>query len=252
MNSSEIIADSTQAINLILMASLPPVIVAAVIGVLVSLVQALTQIQEQTLAFGFKLIAVILTLLVMMETLGSEFLTFTEYIFNKISYSYSWLGEEATQSQILMSENPKNIIDNSAEHNRESAPLELDTEDGMEMEIEQAQDLPAESMEESKEVLEGSVDRDDAGGAETAGTQAPTDAASLALEKLSVKIDFHIGSITLPVQNLTSLAPGWTLSDLPHLTFPKIIAFSAGRPFAEGELVEIDGKIGFRVTQVLP
>lgn len=85
MDFPEIIADSTQAINLILMASLPPVIVAAVIGVLVSLVQALTQIQEQTLAFGFKLVAVILTLLVMMETLGSEFLTFTEYIFSKIS-----------------------------------------------------------------------------------------------------------------------------------------------------------------------
>ena len=83
MNYPEIIGDSTQAINLILIASLPPVLAAAVVGVLVSLVQALTQIQEQTLAFGFKLIAVILTLLVTMETLGTEFLTFTQYIFNK-------------------------------------------------------------------------------------------------------------------------------------------------------------------------
>ncbi len=85
MNYSQIVSDSTQAIDLILIASLPPVIAAAVIGVLVSLVQALTQIQEQTLAFGFKLIAVILTLVAMMETLGSEFLTFTHYIFDKTS-----------------------------------------------------------------------------------------------------------------------------------------------------------------------
>lgn len=83
MNYSEIVNDSTQAINLILVASLPPVLIAAFVGVLVSLVQALTQVQEQTLAFGFKLIAVILTLLVMMESIGSEFLNFTQYIFDK-------------------------------------------------------------------------------------------------------------------------------------------------------------------------
>lgn len=83
MSLSEILNDSTQAINLILVASLPPVMVAAFIGVLVSLVQALTQVQEQTLSFGFKLIAVILTLVAMMETLGSQFLTFTKYIFEK-------------------------------------------------------------------------------------------------------------------------------------------------------------------------
>jgi type III secretion protein S len=83
MSYSDIINDSTQAISLILVASLPPVLIAAVVGVLVSLVQALTQVQEQTLSFGFKLVAVILTLLAMMETLGSEFLLFTQYIFDK-------------------------------------------------------------------------------------------------------------------------------------------------------------------------
>lgn len=80
---TEILNDSRQAINLILVASLPPVLIAAFVGVLVSLIQALTQVQEQTLAFGFKLIAVILTLVAMMETLGSQFLLFTTYIFEK-------------------------------------------------------------------------------------------------------------------------------------------------------------------------
>jgi flagellar motor switch/type III secretory pathway protein FliN len=71
------------------------------------------------------------------------------------------------------------------------------------------------------------------------------------LDKLNVTVDFQIGSITMPVNRLANLTPGWTLTDLPNMTFPKILAFSAGRAFATGELVEIDGKIGFRITEIL-
>ena len=83
MNFPEVLSDATQAINLILLASLPPVFAAVIVGILVSLVQALTQVQEQTLSFGFKLIAVILTLTAMMEVFGSQFLSFTQYVFDK-------------------------------------------------------------------------------------------------------------------------------------------------------------------------
>ena len=83
MDFSDILGNGVQAINLILLASLPPVLVAAIVGVLVSLVQALTQVQEQTLSFGIKLIAVILTLLATMESIGNNLLSFTQHVFNQ-------------------------------------------------------------------------------------------------------------------------------------------------------------------------
>ena len=55
----------TQAFYLVLMLSMPPIIVASVVGVLFSLFQAITQLQEQTLSFAIKLIAVCLTLFLM-------------------------------------------------------------------------------------------------------------------------------------------------------------------------------------------
>ncbi len=50
MSSADILHFTNQTLWLVLVLSLPPVLVAALIGTLVSLVQALTQIQEQTLA----------------------------------------------------------------------------------------------------------------------------------------------------------------------------------------------------------
>lgn len=79
-----------------------------------------------------------------------------------------------------------------------------------------------------------------------------TPSPAQALEGLDVCVDFRIGEITMPVNKLENLAPGWTLTDLPGITFPRAVALSAGRSFAEGELVDIDGKIGFRITKLLP
>lgn len=54
-----------KALYLVLMLSMPPIIVASLIGILLSLIQAITQLQEQTLTFGVKLLAVVLTLFIM-------------------------------------------------------------------------------------------------------------------------------------------------------------------------------------------
>ena len=67
---------------LVMVLSMPPIIVASVVGVLVSLVQALTQIQEQTLSFAVKLIAVALTIVAMAGILGSELLNYTMKLFD--------------------------------------------------------------------------------------------------------------------------------------------------------------------------
>lgn len=73
-----------KALMLILLLSLPPIITAAVVGVLISLVQAVTQIQDQTLSFAFRLIAVVVTLLITARWLGEQVVIFTADIFDRI------------------------------------------------------------------------------------------------------------------------------------------------------------------------
>lgn len=72
MNEAAIIDFTLQALILVLVLSLPPIIVAAATGMLVSLLQALTQVQEQTLSFAVKLVAVFLTLVLTARWLGAE------------------------------------------------------------------------------------------------------------------------------------------------------------------------------------
>lgn len=80
-----ILTDLThKALMLILLLSLPPIITAAVVGVLISLVQAVTQIQDQTLSFAFRLIAVVVTLLITARWLGGQVVIFTADIFDRI------------------------------------------------------------------------------------------------------------------------------------------------------------------------
>ena len=67
---------------LVLWLSLPPIIVASVVGTLFSLFQALTQIQEQTLSFAIKLIAVMATLAMSARWIGGELFNYTLSIFD--------------------------------------------------------------------------------------------------------------------------------------------------------------------------
>ncbi|MGN0915534.1 MAG: type III secretion system export apparatus subunit SctS [Succinivibrio sp.] len=72
----------TQGFYLVLMLSMPPIIVASVVGILFSLFQAITQLQEQTLSFGIKLIAVCLTLFLTAGWFSSELLAYAKNIFD--------------------------------------------------------------------------------------------------------------------------------------------------------------------------
>ncbi|WP_294641448.1 type III secretion system export apparatus subunit SctS [uncultured Aureimonas sp.] len=71
-----------EAMLLTMVLSLPPIIVASVVGILVSLLQALTQIQEQTVSFAIKLIAVAFTIAAMAGLLGSEMVNFSIKLFD--------------------------------------------------------------------------------------------------------------------------------------------------------------------------
>jgi type III secretory pathway component EscS len=57
------------------------------VGLFVAIIQAATQIQEQTLSFTVKLIAVIFTLLLMGGWLGSQIVQYTNNIFQNF---YKW------------------------------------------------------------------------------------------------------------------------------------------------------------------
>src|SRR3990172_6118891 len=81
MFSAEIYNLSYQALLLILILSGPPILISTLLGLFVAIFQAATQIQEQTLSFMIKLIAVIVTLLIMGGWLGSQIMQFTNKIF---------------------------------------------------------------------------------------------------------------------------------------------------------------------------
>jgi len=82
MNQTLIIDMTTKAMFLVLIISMPPIIVATIVGLVVSLLQALTQIQEQTLGFAMKLIAVTVILMLTAHWIGGELLRYTIHIFD--------------------------------------------------------------------------------------------------------------------------------------------------------------------------
>ena len=83
MASAFVLDYAVKAMILVLWLSLPTLLVATVVGLLVSLFQALTQIQEQTLSFGLKLIAVVITLVLTARWVGAELLRWSILLFDQ-------------------------------------------------------------------------------------------------------------------------------------------------------------------------
>lgn len=78
---THVIQMSYQGLLLILILSAPPILISMFFGILVAIFQAATQIQEQTLSFTIKLVAVTLTLMLMGGWLGSQIMSFSVTIF---------------------------------------------------------------------------------------------------------------------------------------------------------------------------
>lgn len=66
-----------KALYLVLLLSAPPVLAAMVIGLIISLLQATTQVQEQTLTFVPKMVAVILVIAWLANSGISKLINFT-------------------------------------------------------------------------------------------------------------------------------------------------------------------------------
>ena len=73
-----------QALLLVLWLSLPPVLVASIVGLVVAFAQAVTQVQDQTIAFGVKLLAAMLAIALTSVWLGGELLSFANQLFGSI------------------------------------------------------------------------------------------------------------------------------------------------------------------------
>ena len=71
-----------KALYLILVLAAGPIFVATVIGPLVGLFQTVTQLQEQTLPFGIKLLAVSLCLFLLSGWYGEVLINFGKEVFH--------------------------------------------------------------------------------------------------------------------------------------------------------------------------
>ncbi|OGC03229.1 flagellar biosynthetic protein FliQ [candidate division KSB1 bacterium RBG_16_48_16] len=72
------------AIITCLLVSMPLLLVGLVVGLAISVFQAVTQIHEMTLTFIPKILAMFITLIMLLPWLMGKFITFTTSIFNSI------------------------------------------------------------------------------------------------------------------------------------------------------------------------
>ena len=85
MSGAEVLDVGRDAIWLTLQLSAPVLIVGLIVGVGVGLVQALTQVQEQTLVFAPKIVAIFISLLVFLPLMGALMSGFMRHIAARIA-----------------------------------------------------------------------------------------------------------------------------------------------------------------------
>jgi len=77
MTAAEAITLSQNCVTITMLLSAPLLLVAMVVGLLISLFQAITQIQEMTLTFVPKIVAVMLTILFLSSWMTSKLVDYT-------------------------------------------------------------------------------------------------------------------------------------------------------------------------------
>ena len=85
MSQSEVLTVMQNAIYTAILAAAPMLIVAIVVGLLVSVLQATTQINEQTLAFVPKIIAILLSLMIFGSFILTTLMNFITSTYNSIN-----------------------------------------------------------------------------------------------------------------------------------------------------------------------
>jgi flagellar biosynthetic protein FliQ len=85
MTGAETLDFARTSIYLLLVLSAPAMLTALIVGVAIGLLQALTQVQEMTLVFVPKIIAIFLVLLVALPFAGGAMATYMEDIAARIA-----------------------------------------------------------------------------------------------------------------------------------------------------------------------
>ncbi|ASZ61393.1 MULTISPECIES: flagellar biosynthesis protein FliQ [Bacillus] len=85
MSSEFVISMAEKAVYVTLLISGPLLAIALLVGLIVSIFQATTQIQEQTLAFIPKIVAVLLALIFFGPWMLSTILSFTTELFSNLN-----------------------------------------------------------------------------------------------------------------------------------------------------------------------
>ncbi|MDB5551165.1 MAG: flagellar biosynthetic protein FliQ [Rhizobium sp.] len=88
MNEADALDIVQAAIWTVLAASGPAVLAAMIVGVVVALLQALTQVQEITLTFVPKILAVLAAVAISAPFIGSQISIFTNMIFSRVQSGF--------------------------------------------------------------------------------------------------------------------------------------------------------------------
>lgn len=84
MTPDTIVGLMAETIKVTLLVAAPMLIVGLIVGVMISLFQAVTQIQEMTLVFVPKIVAVLITLIAALPWMLGMLLQFTNNLFSSI------------------------------------------------------------------------------------------------------------------------------------------------------------------------
>ncbi|KQQ58268.1 MULTISPECIES: flagellar biosynthesis protein FliQ [Rhizobium/Agrobacterium group] len=88
MNEADALDIMQNAIWTVLIASGPAVMAAMAVGILIAFVQALTQIQEMTLTFVPKIIAVMVAIGISAPFVGAQISMFTNMVFSRVQSGF--------------------------------------------------------------------------------------------------------------------------------------------------------------------
>ena len=79
----EVLELTRNALWLVLILSVPPIVAAALVGLVIAFLQAATQLQEQTFAYALKFVAIVLALFVTGAMIGGTLYTYSNRIFSE-------------------------------------------------------------------------------------------------------------------------------------------------------------------------
>jgi flagellar biosynthetic protein FliQ len=88
MNERDALDIVQQAIWTIIVVSGPAVGAAMIVGILIALLQALTQVQEMTLTFIPKIVVMLIVVAISGSFIGAHIYAFTELLYSRIEHGF--------------------------------------------------------------------------------------------------------------------------------------------------------------------